>query len=1412
MKGDFTRFTFDPKKHYSSVRMQQGRIQLDADWNEQAEIQLHHSYITNHDVIGLCGAPKHNPGFAIDVNSDSGELTIGKGRYYVGGILCENEQDVSYLKQPDLIPEKIENNGGYLAYLEVWQRHLTAVEDTEIKEVALGGSDTATRTKTVWQVKLLRLGTLSSNSDDDCPCPVVTRSAGLAVRTDPLGPEDPCILQQGAGYHGLGNQLYRVEIHQQGKTGVATFKWSCDNGCIVCAVEKIEGNSITLQNCAQGVKDIFLPGQLIEISDEVQDLKGVPGMLATVQSVNGNVLVVAEGSKLNGKDFPLDGKPKVRLWDHQLKNKAANNDGSLKTREDWIDLEKGIKVRFDPNGDYRCGDYWLIPARRATGQIQWPHDENEFVPRLGIIRHRCSLAVLQKSGESWSVLKDCRRIFPPLTEIEIEATGGGGCSVTVGKGGEYPDLAAAIEDLISKQHREKEEESLKTICICLLPGEHIVNNLNVDKPTATPQFNLHIRGCGSSTLLISSGQMKMIGLASISFENMLIKTIDCNDEALHPSGAIFLEGTENIAVRSCRVEGEGIPLLRIGPTARHIVISNSFLLPTDVSERFALVIHQVTEDATLTHNLIRGKLSLGPTRVHIGSHADSQARSVFKIGVDASGNNITSGKAIKSHTWPDLSCQEMGKANDLMKSGKLKLGGPISGTLRMQGNRLTKVLVGDIVVEEIKEQIASEKATKEGPGRPARPLRKEIKSWIFRQVLFSDNIIEEENVALEGLNQIIGKSISLNSNWLNPARGDEPNGKKLLGWAMADSAFYTGNSGQEDVQICDLSRISSKAGNTVEIMQCQPAAHHLAYRSRDGRAQAYRWKNDRVRARILTEKWEEKGNLISARLEGKPYFLLRGPVADGKASFALYHLKSGAVREKIWSESWEYDQNYAITPLDIGGQMNFVSYRSSDGDVQLWRRNPKGGKDIVGYGWGTGYEIVPFRLNGEPHFVAYKSENGNAEIYYWKPDGRRETIRSEKWHEACQLVPFELGDRSYLLMYGSKGTFNDGPGRTYNSKVYVWNEDKSRSAVFSFNGLDDSIITPFKWGGEPYVMAYKQSTAVFEIHRWELKTNEKLARTLLGKGTMPPALKSNLTMPFELEKHLYFASYNKTSGGAVLCKAGWGGSPKNPTMTITPGKSSDWQKDSLMIAFEVNGLLHFVVYNPKTGQTLLSRGKSMEDVDSLETVWTGTWDPSDALMVFNLAGKPHYLASMQDKREIQLSRWKLEDGTHELIWASGWEAGYVLYAVQILGQSHVLAYKPGDGQAELCRWDAGGVRETVWVKGWEKGYSRLLFFEIAGKPVFLGCRPEDGQAELCCWDQENGNCEVVWSDDWAQDYAPMNFELDGSSYLLVYRAADGRAALYRWNPDYSRENVWQEEWGQGYTLMPFALPRDASKQ
>src|SRR3954471_5928935 len=65
MKGDFTRRTFDPKKHYRGVEMQQGRVQTDADWNEQVAIDAHLRETGTKEVVGRCGAPQGAAGFRI---------------------------------------------------------------------------------------------------------------------------------------------------------------------------------------------------------------------------------------------------------------------------------------------------------------------------------------------------------------------------------------------------------------------------------------------------------------------------------------------------------------------------------------------------------------------------------------------------------------------------------------------------------------------------------------------------------------------------------------------------------------------------------------------------------------------------------------------------------------------------------------------------------------------------------------------------------------------------------------------------------------------------------------------------------------------------------------------------------------------------------------------------------------------------------------------------------------------------------------------------------------------------------------------------------------------------------------------------------------------------------------------------
>lgn len=65
MKGDFSRFTFERDKQYSGVFMQQGRVQLDSDWNEAVDIDTYHREMALHDLVGPCGAPAHNPGFEV---------------------------------------------------------------------------------------------------------------------------------------------------------------------------------------------------------------------------------------------------------------------------------------------------------------------------------------------------------------------------------------------------------------------------------------------------------------------------------------------------------------------------------------------------------------------------------------------------------------------------------------------------------------------------------------------------------------------------------------------------------------------------------------------------------------------------------------------------------------------------------------------------------------------------------------------------------------------------------------------------------------------------------------------------------------------------------------------------------------------------------------------------------------------------------------------------------------------------------------------------------------------------------------------------------------------------------------------------------------------------------------------------
>ena len=87
MVHDRTRDTFRKPKHREKVIKQQGRVDLDADWNEQIDILSHYRRTSLKDIIGRCGGPRPNPGFKIESAGSHGYwYRISPGNYYVDGI------------------------------------------------------------------------------------------------------------------------------------------------------------------------------------------------------------------------------------------------------------------------------------------------------------------------------------------------------------------------------------------------------------------------------------------------------------------------------------------------------------------------------------------------------------------------------------------------------------------------------------------------------------------------------------------------------------------------------------------------------------------------------------------------------------------------------------------------------------------------------------------------------------------------------------------------------------------------------------------------------------------------------------------------------------------------------------------------------------------------------------------------------------------------------------------------------------------------------------------------------------------------------------------------------------------------------------------------------------------------------
>lgn len=417
MKGDFTRFSHKPDRHYTRVLKQQGRVDLDADWNEQVEIRAALDRTRDADVIGAAGVPVHDDaGFGIAW--DGADLQIAPGRIYVDGLLCVLEDPAAYAEQ-SFGPAPVNPADGRtdLVYLDVWERHVTALEDPDLREVALGGPDTTTRVQTVCQVKVVEdVGGVDCD-DAIAGWPPAPGDATLTTAAnEPPDSADPCVLPPTGGFRGLENRLYRVEIHDDSDSpGGPTFKWSRDNGAVVFAVEAfaVTGDPQQVQVARLGRDQVLAlhVDDWVEVTDDATELAGRPGTMAQITDLDEARRILTLSKPVTG--LALDGHPRLRRWDQP-------GDAVPVTPGVPIALEDGVEITFGGT-TFRTGDYWAFAARTVTAGVEVLTD----APPQGIRHHYARLALVTWSATGGepafdALIEDCRKTFPPLTGICAE--------------------------------------------------------------------------------------------------------------------------------------------------------------------------------------------------------------------------------------------------------------------------------------------------------------------------------------------------------------------------------------------------------------------------------------------------------------------------------------------------------------------------------------------------------------------------------------------------------------------------------------------------------------------------------------------------------------------------------------------------------------------------------------------------------------------------------------------------------------------------------------------------------------------------------------------------------------------------------------------------------------------------------
>lgn len=327
----------------------------------------------------------------------------GAGRFHGEGLAAIKESHGTYWTQADLPladpaaldPVAAGQRRIDWAYLDLWERPLSYVERPSLRDVALDGDDTCTRTQLVAQVRLLKGLAVPLANEAQPPSAafsllprigrgVLSTKDKPAAELDPCA--DPCEPEIAGPYLGEDNRLFRVEIHRAGDIGAANavgtawFKWSRDNAGVMCAL--IEDAAATATSAMVEKPELFAIGDLVEIADDLVELVTGPcedrvnhtdprrGELRKVATVNLQTRRVSweDPTVVDPLELPYH-QPLPRTMLCARHAKLTKWDAVAACTAGDLVLDDGVVIEFGGQ-DLCAGDFWLFATRTVDRSVE----------------------------------------------------------------------------------------------------------------------------------------------------------------------------------------------------------------------------------------------------------------------------------------------------------------------------------------------------------------------------------------------------------------------------------------------------------------------------------------------------------------------------------------------------------------------------------------------------------------------------------------------------------------------------------------------------------------------------------------------------------------------------------------------------------------------------------------------------------------------------------------------------------------------------------------------------------------------------------------------------------------------------------------------------------------------------------